>query len=158
MVGTAFSLAIVGYVINLAMGRTLANKHGYDVDSNQEMIALGCSNFFGSFFKIHVICCALSVTLAVDGAGGKSQVASLCVSLVVMITMLVLGSYLYPLPKAVLGALIAVNLKNSLKQLTDPYYLWRKSKLDCSKWLHAGPGHGHRHLCEPQDLQQGPGN
>lgn len=35
MIGTAFSLAIVGYVINLAMGRTLANKHGYDVDSNQ---------------------------------------------------------------------------------------------------------------------------
>lgn len=35
MVGTAFSLAIVGYVINLAMGRTLASKHGYDVDSNQ---------------------------------------------------------------------------------------------------------------------------
>lgn len=35
MVGTAFSLAIVGYVINLAMGRTLATKHGYDVDSNQ---------------------------------------------------------------------------------------------------------------------------
>ncbi|ELK37214.1 Solute carrier family 26 member 9 [Myotis davidii] len=135
MVGTAFSLAIVGYVINLAMGRTLASKHGYDVDSNQEMIALGCSNFFGSFFKIHVICCALSVTLAVDGAGGKSQVASLCVSLVVMITMLVLGSYLYPLPKAVLGALIAVNLKNSLKQLADPYYLWRKSKLDCCVWV-----------------------
>lgn len=44
--------------------------------SPQEMIALGCSNFFGSFFKIHVICCALSVTLAVDGAGGKSQVSA----------------------------------------------------------------------------------
>uniref|UniRef100_A0A8C2RS78 STAS domain-containing protein n=1 Tax=Capra hircus TaxID=9925 RepID=A0A8C2RS78_CAPHI len=135
MLGTAFSLAIVGYVINLAMGRTLANKHGYDVDANQEMIALGCSNFFGSFFKIHVICCALSVTLAVDGAGGKSQVSSLCVSLVVMITMLVLGSYLYALPKSVLGALIAVNLKNSLKQLADPYYLWKKSKLDCCVWV-----------------------
>lgn len=40
------------------------------------MLALGCSNFFGSFFKIHVICCALSVTLAVDGAGGKSQVST----------------------------------------------------------------------------------
>lgn len=35
MIGTAFSLAIVGYVINLAMGRTLADKHGYSVDSNQ---------------------------------------------------------------------------------------------------------------------------
>lgn len=35
------------------------------------------------------------------------------------------------LSQSVLGALIAVNLKNSLKQLADPYYLWRKSKLDC---------------------------
>ncbi|NXN93347.1 S26A9 protein, partial [Rhinopomastus cyanomelas] len=135
MVGTAFSLAIVGYVINLAMGRTLAAKHGYDVDPNQEMLALGCSNFFGSFFKIHVICCALSVTLAVDGAGGKSQVASFFVALVVMVTMLALGIYLEPLPKSVLGALIAVNLKNSLKQLADPFYLWKKSKLDCLVWL-----------------------
>ncbi|KAJ7397914.1 Solute carrier family 26 member 9 [Pitangus sulphuratus] len=135
MVGTAFSLAIVGYVINLAMGRTLAAKHGYDVDPNQEMLALGCSNFFGSFFKIHVICCALSVTLAVDGAGAKSQVASFFVALVVMVTMLSLGIYLEPLPKSVLGALIAVNLKNSLKQLADPFYLWKKSKLDCLVWL-----------------------
>lgn len=41
MVGTAFSLAIVGYVINLAMGRTLAAKHGYDVDPNQVLLGLG---------------------------------------------------------------------------------------------------------------------
>lgn len=33
--------------------------------------------------------------------------------------------------QSVLGALIAVNLKNSLRQLADPYYLWKKSKLDC---------------------------
>ncbi|KAI4898669.1 hypothetical protein NFI96_018000 [Prochilodus magdalenae] len=135
MLSTAFSLAIVGYVINLAMGRTLAAKHGYDVDPNQEMLALGCSNFLGGFFKIHVICCALSVTLAVDSAGGSSQFASLCVMLVVMITMLALGAYLKPLPKSVLGALIAVNLKNTLLQLSDPYYLWKKSKLDCCVWV-----------------------
>ncbi|KAG5282750.1 hypothetical protein AALO_G00059550 [Alosa alosa] len=109
MLSTAFSLAIVGYVVTLAMGRTLAAKHGYDVDPNQEMLALGCSNFLGSFFKIHVICCALSVTLAVDSAGGSSQ--------------------------SVLGALIAVNLKNTLLQLSDPFYLWKKSKLECCVWV-----------------------
>lgn len=43
MVGTAFSLAIVGYVINLAMGRTLAAKHGYNVDPNQVWQGLGQS-------------------------------------------------------------------------------------------------------------------
>ncbi|XP_068199271.1 solute carrier family 26 member 9-like [Antennarius striatus] len=135
MLSTAFSLAIVGYVINLAMGRTLAAKHGYNVDPNQEMLALGCSNLLGGFFKIHVICCALSVTLAVDSAGGTSQFASLCVMLVVMVTMLALGAFLEPLPKSVLGALIAVNLKNTLLQLSDPYYLWKKSKLDCCVWV-----------------------
>ncbi|XP_056589524.1 solute carrier family 26 member 9-like [Triplophysa dalaica] len=135
MMSSAFSLAIVGYVINLAMGRTLAAKHGYDINPNQEMLALGCSNLLGSFFKIHVICCALSVTLAVDNAGGSSQFASLCVMLVVMVTMLALGTYLRPLPKSVLGALIAVNLKNTLLQLSDPYYLWKKSRLDCCVWV-----------------------
>ncbi|KAK6472021.1 solute carrier family 26 member 9-like [Huso huso] len=135
MIGTAFSLAIVGYVINLAMGRTLAARHVYDIDPNQEMVALGCSNFFGSFFNIHVICCALSVTLAVDVAGGKSQFASLSVMLVVLVTLLALGVYLRPLPKSVLGALIAVNLKNTLKQFSDPYYLWKKNKLDCLVWI-----------------------
>ncbi|KAJ8378042.1 hypothetical protein AAFF_G00249130 [Aldrovandia affinis] len=135
MLSTAFSLAIVGYVINLAMGRTLAAKHGYDVDPNQEMLALGCGNFLGSFFKIQVISCALSVTLAVDSAGGSSQFASLCVMLVVMVTMLALGAFLHPLPKSVLGALIAVNLKNTLLQLSDPYYLWKKSRLDCCVWV-----------------------
>uniref|UniRef100_A0A3Q3ED14 Solute carrier family 26 member 9 n=1 Tax=Labrus bergylta TaxID=56723 RepID=A0A3Q3ED14_9LABR len=73
LLSTAFSLAIMGYIINLAISRILATKHGYDVDANQEMLALGCSNFFGSFFKIQVTCCALCVTKAVNTAGGKSQ-------------------------------------------------------------------------------------
>ncbi|NXB74302.1 S26A9 protein, partial [Donacobius atricapilla] len=134
MVGTAFSLAIVGYVINLAMGRTLAAKHGYDVDPNQVLLALGQPG-------------AAASALSREGRRADprclqewfflsfSQVASFFVALVVMVTMLWLGIYLEPLPKSVLGALIAVNLKNSLKQLADPFYLWQKSKLDCLVWL-----------------------
>ncbi|NXX75891.1 S26A9 protein, partial [Urocolius indicus] len=118
MIGTAFSLAIVSYVINLAMGRTLAAKHGYDVDPNQ--VTLGLEG--------HDLNILLKLFLFL-------QVASFFVALVVMVTMLALGIYLEPLPKSVLGALIAVNLKNSLKQLADPFYLWKKSKLDCLVWL-----------------------
>ncbi|NXY72919.1 S26A9 protein, partial [Glareola pratincola] len=123
MIGTAFSLAIVGYVINLAMGRTLAAKHGYDVDPNQ--VTLGLEGRWG-LGKTLVFAEVISLLL---------QVAAFFVALVVMVTMLALGIYLEPLPKSVLGALIAVNLKNSLKQLADPFYLWKKSKLDCLVWL-----------------------
>ncbi|NXG62186.1 S26A9 protein, partial [Hemiprocne comata] len=129
MIGTAFSLAIVSYVINLAMGRTLAARHGYDVDPNQ--VTLGLEGHGQGPFPL------------LSGVKGKphsmtgklSNVASFFVALVVMVTMLALGIYLEPLPKSVLGALIAVNLKNSLKQLADPFYLWKKSKLDCLVWL-----------------------
>ncbi|NWV16217.1 S26A9 protein, partial [Origma solitaria] len=140
MVGTAFSLAIVGYVINLAMGRTLAAKHGYNVDPNQANIcsenaavpsyALGRrENTQGSFWE------GPAVRRSDFSPLFLLQVASFFVALVVMVTMLALGIYLEPLPKSVLGALIAVNLKNSLKQLADPFYLWKKSKLDCLVWL-----------------------
>ncbi|NXJ74367.1 S26A9 protein, partial [Trogon melanurus] len=136
MIGTAFSLAIVSYVINLAMGRTLAAKHGYDVDPNQVTLGLeGCRQ--GPFPLLSGVkgkpCCMNGKLF--KRVLLKTDVASFFVAMVVMVTMLALGIYLEPLPKSVLGALIAVNLKNSLKQLADPFYLWKKSKLDCLVWL-----------------------
>ncbi|NXA74625.1 S26A9 protein, partial [Thryothorus ludovicianus] len=136
MVGTAFSLAIVGYVINLAMGRTLAAKHGYDVDPNQVQQGLGqpgAAPF--ALRRLHPGEVWEALMFAEVIFLSSLQVASFFVALVVMVTMLSLGIYLEPLPKSVLGALIAVNLKNSLKQLADPFYLWKKSKLDCLVWL-----------------------
>ncbi|NXV57947.1 S26A9 protein, partial [Molothrus ater] len=130
MVGTAFSLAIVGYVINLAMGRTLAAKHGYNVDPNQVWLGLGQPG--AAAFAVRPL---RSPDVCRSDFLPSLQVASFFVALVVMVTMLSLGIYLEPLPKSVLGALIAVNLKNSLKQLADPFYLWKKSKLDCLVWL-----------------------
>ncbi|NWH61478.1 S26A9 protein, partial [Geococcyx californianus] len=141
MIGTAFSLAIVSYVINLAMGRTLAAKHGYNVDPNQVMLGLeGCSQTLfpllsGVKEKPRCMNGKLSNMLCLNRFPSFLQVASFFVAMVVMVTMLALGIYLEPLPKSVLGALIAVNLKNSLKQLADPFYLWKKSKLDCLVWL-----------------------
>ena len=35
VVGDAFAIAIVGYAINISLGKTFALKHGYKVDSNQ---------------------------------------------------------------------------------------------------------------------------
>ncbi|NXY64165.1 S26A9 protein, partial [Callaeas wilsoni] len=134
MVGTAFSLAIVGYVINLAMGRTLAAKHGYDVDPNQVLLGLAQPRT-APFALRREGKSSRREREAFGRAQLKADVASFFVALVVMVTMLSLGIYLEPLPKSVLGALIAVNLKNSLKQLADPFYLWKKSKLDCLVWL-----------------------
>lgn len=35
VIGDAFAIAIVGYAINISLGKTFALKHGYKVESNQ---------------------------------------------------------------------------------------------------------------------------
>lgn len=35
IIGDTFALAIVGYAINISLGKTFGLKHGYKVDSNQ---------------------------------------------------------------------------------------------------------------------------
>ncbi|XP_034029003.1 solute carrier family 26 member 9-like [Thalassophryne amazonica] len=135
MLGPAFSLAILGYVSVYTSGRMLSALHGYDVDPNQEMLALGCSNFFGSFFQSQAVSCVLSVTLAIDSGGGTSQIANLSMMLIVLVTLLFLGVYLKPLPKSVLAVMIVVTMKKLFLQLSDPYYLWKKNKLDSCVWV-----------------------
>uniref|UniRef100_A0A3Q3J825 SLC26A/SulP transporter domain-containing protein n=1 Tax=Monopterus albus TaxID=43700 RepID=A0A3Q3J825_MONAL len=72
--GDAFSLAIVSYTINIALAKTFALKHGYKVDNNQEMIAVGLSNGIGSFFFCFNVSSSLARSLVQDSTGCKTQV------------------------------------------------------------------------------------
>lgn len=38
VVGEAFAIAVVGYAINISLGKTFGLKHGYKVDSNQVIL------------------------------------------------------------------------------------------------------------------------
>lgn len=70
-----------------------------------------------------------------DGAGGKTQVASLVAAALVLLVIMVMGPYIYYLPTCVLAAIIIVNLRSMfLKLLTVPE-LWGKSRVDCLVWV-----------------------
>uniref|UniRef100_A0A8C9MM06 Solute carrier family 26 member 6 n=1 Tax=Serinus canaria TaxID=9135 RepID=A0A8C9MM06_SERCA len=71
--GNAFAIAVVGYAICISLGKIFALKHGYKVDSNQELIALGLSNFLGGFFQCFAISCSMSRSLVQESTGGNSQ-------------------------------------------------------------------------------------
>uniref|UniRef100_A0A8C0BWK7 Solute carrier family 26 member 6 n=1 Tax=Buteo japonicus TaxID=224669 RepID=A0A8C0BWK7_9AVES len=73
VVGNAFAIAVVGYAICISLGKIFALKHGYKVDSNQELIALGLSNFLGGFFQCFAISCSMSRSLVQESTGGNSQ-------------------------------------------------------------------------------------
>uniref|UniRef100_A0A672YI65 Solute carrier family 26 member 6-like n=1 Tax=Sphaeramia orbicularis TaxID=375764 RepID=A0A672YI65_9TELE len=135
VIGDAFAVAIVGYAINISLGKTFALKHGYKVDSNQELVALGLSNTIGGFFQCYSVTSSLSRSLIQESTGGKTQVAGVISSVIVLITVLKIGALFEDLPKAVLSTIVFVNLKGMYKQVLDVPMLWRTNKVDLLVWL-----------------------
>uniref|UniRef100_A0A3B4UU59 Solute carrier family 26 member 6, like 1 n=1 Tax=Seriola dumerili TaxID=41447 RepID=A0A3B4UU59_SERDU len=135
VIGDAFALAIVGYAISISLGKTFALKHGYKVDSNQELVALGLSNVVGGFFQCYSVCPSMSRSLVQETTGGKTQMAGVASALIVLVTILKLGPLFQELPKAVLAVIVFVNLKGMFKQYADVVTLWRRNKIDLVVWL-----------------------
>ncbi|XP_073707624.1 solute carrier family 26 member 6, like 1 [Garra rufa] len=131
----ALAMAIVGYAISISLGKTFALKHGYKVESNQELVALGLSNTVGGFFQCFSVCSSMSRSLIQESTGGKTQIAGVVSGVIVLVTVLKLGSLFQELPKAVLAAIVFVNLKGMFKQYYDIVTLWRSSKIDLLIWL-----------------------
>uniref|UniRef100_A0A8C1ZF47 Si:ch211-117c9.2 n=1 Tax=Cyprinus carpio TaxID=7962 RepID=A0A8C1ZF47_CYPCA len=135
LVGDAFAVAVVGYAINISLGKTFALKHGYKVDSNQELVALGLSNTIGGFFQCYSVTSSMSRSLVQESTGGKTQVAGMISAVIVFITVLKLGPLFEQLPTAVLSSIVFVNLKGMFMQCQDIPALWRSSRVDLLVWL-----------------------
>nr|XP_020471594.1 solute carrier family 26 member 6-like [Monopterus albus] len=135
IVGDAFAIAIVSYTINISLAKTFALKHGYKVDNNQEIIALGLSNSIGSFFYCYTVTSSMSRSLVQETTGGKTQVAGVVSSIIVLVTILGIGALFEDLPKVVLASIVFVNLKGMFIQFADVHTLWKTSKVDLLVWL-----------------------
>uniref|UniRef100_A0A3Q3GW66 Chloride anion exchanger-like n=1 Tax=Labrus bergylta TaxID=56723 RepID=A0A3Q3GW66_9LABR len=131
----AFPAAIVGFAVAFSVAKVYSIKHDYTIDGNQELIAFGVSNIFGASFRSFAASTALSRTAVQESSGGRTQVAGLISALMAMIVTLALGFLLEPLPRAVLGALVIVNLKGMLMQFREILYLWRRDKIECVVWV-----------------------
>ncbi|XP_063797222.1 solute carrier family 26 member 6-like isoform X2 [Pseudophryne corroboree] len=135
MVGNAFAIAVVVYAFTISVVKMFAVKHGYNVDSNQEFIALGLCNLFGSFFQCFTIGTAMSRSLVQESTGGKTQIAGAVSSLVILVMILKAGELFKTLPKAILSSVVIVNLKGIFKQFADIPVLWRSNKIDLLVWV-----------------------
>lgn len=72
----AIAVTIVSYSIVMSMAFIFARKEQYEIRPNQELLALGLSNIFGSFFSCIPLSCSLSRSLIQHQAGGRTQLAS----------------------------------------------------------------------------------
>lgn len=137
LLADAVAIAVVGFSMAISLAKIFALKYGYSVDGNQELFALGLCNFASSFFQTFVITSSMSRSLVQESTGGKTQIAGLLGSLLVLLVIVAIGFMFEPLPQTVLAAIIMVNLLGMFKQVRDIPALWRTSKIELAIWLVA---------------------
>lgn len=91
-------LAIVAYAITYSTGKTFANKHNYEIDSNQELLAIGTTNVFSSVFSCLPTAASLSRSAVQESVGGRTQLASIVNCMGILFVLLYFGQYLESLP------------------------------------------------------------
>ncbi|MDP4599564.1 MAG: solute carrier family 26 protein [Polaribacter sp.] len=129
----ALTLVMVGYLETISIGKSQETKQDvYKVRPNQELIALGLSNIFGSFFKAYPTASSFSRSAINQESGAKTGMAAFISVVMVIITLLFFTPLFYYLPKAILAAIIIVAVF-ALVNIKEAAFLWRANNLDF--WL-----------------------
>ncbi|XP_035827519.1 sulfate transporter-like [Aplysia californica] len=134
-IGDGIVIIIVSYAQTLAMAKTMGLKHNYQVDANQEMLACGACSVVCGLFSSYITGASVSRSVVQDGAGGRTQIASLFAAGLVLLVIMVIGPYFYYLPMCVLSSIIVVNLRTMFLKLLVIPTEWRKSRYDCAVWV-----------------------
>lgn len=109
LIPIALTLALIAFMEAISVAKAVEEKHSdYEVDANQELIALGMSNVVGSLFQSYPTTGGFSRTAVNDQAGAKTGVSPIISAIIVGLTLLFLTPLFYYLPNAVLGAIIMV--------------------------------------------------
>ena len=102
----AFALALICFAESVAGARALAAKRHYEVDADQELIALGVANLGAGLLQGFAGDASLSRSAVADESGVKSQLSSIILFGFLVVTMLFLMPLFHDLPEAVLGAIV----------------------------------------------------
>jgi high affinity sulfate transporter 1 len=106
LLGTAVSIFVVVLAQSAATSRAYAAKFDDDFDENVDLIGLSAASFGAGLTGTFVVNGSPTKTAMVDKAGGRSQLAQLCMAVVVIIVLLFLTVPLSYLPNAVLAAVV----------------------------------------------------
>jgi len=106
LMAAAAGMLLVVFSESLGAAENFATKHGYEIDANQELLALGVANAGSGFLGGLAAGGSLSQSAVNEGAGARSEMSPLVATLLALVTVLLLTPLFENLPEAVLAALI----------------------------------------------------
>ena len=106
LLGTSASIFLVILAQSAATARAYAAKYGEPFSTDTDLIGLGAGNIAAAFTGTFVVNGSPTKTQIVDDAGGRSQVASLTTTALVLVVLLVATGPLSYLPTPALAAVV----------------------------------------------------
>ncbi len=91
---------------SLGSARAFATKNHYNINPDQELIAMGMANLGTGLSQGMTADASLSISATSDSAGSRSQLSGLVASGLALVTILFLAPLFQGLPNAVLGAIV----------------------------------------------------
>ena len=135
LIPIAITLAVVGFTEAISIAKSIEDRHTeYEVDPNQELIAIGSGNIIGSFAQSYPSTASFSRSAVQDQSGAKSGIASLFSAGLVLLTLLFLTPLFYYLPIPILAAIIMVSIFG-LVDFKYPRKLWKKNREESFSFL-----------------------
>ena len=102
----AVGITVVGYTDTVLTARAFAERNGYRLDHNRELLALGTVNLGAGVLHGFPVSSSASRTALGDAAGSRTQLYSLVALLSLLAVLLAGGPLLAQFPQAALGAVI----------------------------------------------------
>ena len=126
---SAFIIAMISFVESLAIAQATALQKRDDLNSNQELIALGLANIAAGINMGFAVSGSLSRTVVNSDAGAKTPMSGVMSSLLMIAVSLYFTSFFQNLPLTILAATIFVSIWKLVSFL--PFFeTWKYSKAD----------------------------
>lgn len=128
-VSLAMACFLLAYIETVSAGRTLAARHGYEIDPRQELLALGAANAAVAFGQGYPVAGGLSQSSVNDKAGARTPLALVFASAAIAACLLFLTGLVRNLPDVVLAAIVLVAVKG-LVNVAELRRIWRLSRAE----------------------------
>ncbi|KAL8163431.1 UNVERIFIED_CONTAM: hypothetical protein K2H54_020937 [Gekko kuhli] len=97
---------LMGLLETVAIAKAFASQNNYQIDPDQELLAMGVTNLFGSFVSSYPVTGSFGRTAVNAQTGVCSPAGGLITGALVLLSLAFLTSLFYYIPKAALAAVI----------------------------------------------------
>jgi len=106
LLSSGTGILLVAFAEGLGAAKTYADREGYQVDPNRELLGVGAANLASGLSSGMVVNGSLSKTAVNASAGANSQLSGLLVAVLTILTLLLLTGLFEKLPEATLAAVV----------------------------------------------------